>query len=301
MLYTYPKFVRQSGMGNRLFPWARAYLFAKDHEAEVIWPTWPHLRRGSLLKGGVKPLDFFGKIFLFGNFKPDQRYVRGLRKQLLLKTSKFLSEVDAIQIEKGSSTYSQIVVFEGDRDLFLSFAGRQGELKAALTSIASPRVISELPSRLPPIALNIRRGKDFRDPRDPREFETAGGLRTPLEWFILTLQRVRNIMGNNLGAYVVSDGDELDLKPVLSLPNTVHVKNTTALADLLSLSQARLLIASGGSSFSAWGAFLSGAPTVCIPGQSLTWFGLSGERVGVFDPRESSDDELRRYCAAVSL
>jgi hypothetical protein len=299
MLYTYPKFVRQSGMGNRLFPWARAYLFAKDHGARIIWPTWPHLRRGPLLKGGVNSIDFFGKIFLFGNFTPDHSYVCGFRKQVLLKTSKLLSEADIGQIEKTASRSSQVLVFEGYRDLFASLAGRQLELKAALTSIASPKVVSELQRNLPPIALNIRRGRDFRDPRDPREFETTGSLRTPLEWFILTLQRIRNLMGNDIGAYVVSDGDKTDLKPVLSLPNTMHVKNTTALADLLSLAQARLLIASGGSSFSAWGAFLSAAPTLCIPGQSLTWFGLRQDRVGVFDPRESRNDELYRYCAGL--
>jgi hypothetical protein len=297
MLYTYPKFVRQSGMGNRLFPWARAYLFAKDHGARLIWPTWPHLRRGPLLKGGVNSIDFFGKIFLFGNFKPDHSYVCGFRKQILLKTSELLSEADIGQVEKTASTSSQILVFEGYRDLFLSLAGREAELKTALTSIASPKVVSELRRSLPPIALNIRRGKDFRDPRDPREFETTGSLRTPLEWFVLTLQRIRSLVGNDIGAYVVSDGDETDLRPVLRLPNTVHVKNTTALADLLSISQARLLIASGGSSFSAWGAFLSAAPTLCISGQSLTWFGLRQDRVGVFDPHKSSNDELYRHCA----
>ena len=300
MLYTYPKFVRQTGIGNRLFPWARAYLFAKDHAVPIVWPNWVSFRRGPLLRGGVNWRDWPGKIYFFGNFKPDQTYVHGLRKQAVLRTGQFYSELDLPQLQKSRSTSSHILIFEGDRNHFADFEGRQAELKAALMSIASPRVVSELKVSLPPIALNIRRGKDFRDARDPHEFQTKGGLRTPLEWFILTLQRVRSLVGSEIGAYVISDGDEVDLRPVLSLRNTVHIKTTTALADLLLISQARFLIASGGSSFSAWGAFLSGAPTLCISGQSFTWFKLSANRVGVFDPLKSSEHDLLPYCATLT-
>lgn len=296
MLYAYPRFVRQSGIGNRLFPWARAYLFAKDHEAKLIWPNWEHFRLGALFKGGVSWRDFPGKIYLFGNFRPDHAYVSGLRKQIILRTGQKFAELDTLEINERNSSSSQIMVFDGDRNLFLDLAGSQVTLKSALLSIASPAVISSLQIRLPPIALNIRRGKDFRDPQDPGEFVTTGALRTPLKWFVMTLQRIRRLVGSEIGAFIVSDGDEADLNPVLSLPNTVHIKTTTALADLLLISQARLLIASGGSSFSAWGAFLSQAPTLCIPGQSFTWFGLSADHVGVFDPLHSSDGELRRYC-----
>ena len=300
VLYTYPRFFRQSGIGNRLFPWARAYLFAKDHAVPIVWPNWMHFRRGPLLRGGVNWRDLPGKIYLFGNFKPDQSYVHGFRKQVILRTGQFSSEQDLSQLKHCRSTASHILIFEGDRNHFADFAARQAELKAALMSIASPSVISELKVSLPPIALNIRRGKDFRDPSNPHEFQTTGGLRTPLEWFVLTLQRVRSLVGSEIGAYVISDGDEVDLRPVLSLRNTVHIKRTTALADLLLISQARFLIASGGSSFSAWGAFLSDAPTLCISGQSFTWFGLSANRVGAFDPVKSSEQDLLPYCAALT-
>jgi hypothetical protein len=296
MLYAYPRFVRQSGIGNRLFPWARAYLFAKDHGAKLIWPNWEHFRVGALFKGGVGLRNFPGKIYLLGNFTPDRTYVSGLRKQIILRTSQKLAEVDTLKAKYDSNS-SQIVIFDGVRNLFTDLAGSQAALRNALISIARPAVMSSVQLTLPPIALNIRRGKDFRDPEDPGEFVISGGLRTPLKWFCMTLQRIRRLVGSDIGAYVVSDGDEGDLDSVLSLPNTVHIKTTTALADLLLISQARLLIASGGSAFSAWGAFLSGAPTLCVPGQSFTWFGLGADHVGVFDPVQSSDRELRRYCS----
>ena len=291
MLYVYSRFVRQGGIGNRLFPWARAYRFARDHEVKLIWPNWVHFRKGAIFKGDVRWRDFPGKIYLFGNFTPDHTYITGVHKQYILRTSQKLSELDTLKINHKSSS-SQLMVFEGFGNCFADIAGSQEVLKNALIRIASPAVMSSVQVMLPPIALNIRRGKDFRDPQDPSEFVTSGGLRTPLEWFIMTLQRIRRLVGSEIGAFVVSDGDEAELKPVLSLPNTVYIKTTTALADLLLISRARVLVASGGSSFSAWGAFLSGAPTLCIPGQSFSWFELDADRVGVFDPLQSSDGEL---------
>jgi hypothetical protein len=60
-----------------------------------------------------------------------------------------------------------------------------------------------------------------------------------------------------------------------------------AASDLLVLSQTKVLLGSGGSSFSAWASFFGEIPTVTIPGQSLTWFKLqhkNGSFVGEFDP-----------------
>ena len=159
MLYAYPRFVRQSGIGNRLFPWARAYLFAKDHEAKLIWPNWEHIRLGALFKGGVSWRDFPGKIYLFGNFRPDHAYVSGLRKQIILRTGQKLPELDTLEINERNSSSSQIKVFDGERNHFLDLAGSQVTLKSALISIASPAVMSSLQIRLPPIALNIRRDR----------------------------------------------------------------------------------------------------------------------------------------------
>src|SRR5262249_26060781 len=156
-----PRFIRQSGIGNRLFPWARAYLFAKNHGAKLIWPNWEHFRLGALFKGGVRWRDFPGKIYLIGNFRPDYDYLTGLRKQVILRTCQKLAELDTHELNERSP---QLVVFDGVRGQFLDLAGSQATLKNALINIASPAVMSSLQTRLPPIAVNIRRGKDFRDP-----------------------------------------------------------------------------------------------------------------------------------------
>jgi hypothetical protein len=53
------------------------------------------------------------------------------------------------------------------------------------------------------------------------------------------------------------------------------------------LSKAKILIASGGSSFSAWASFLGQMPTISHPGQSLSWFKINnrnGYYVGEFNP-----------------
>lgn len=53
MNYVYPKlsekdlgFIRLggAGLGNLLFTYARALVYARDHGCQMIWPTWPSVK-----------------------------------------------------------------------------------------------------------------------------------------------------------------------------------------------------------------------------------------------------------------
>jgi len=113
-------------------------------------------------------------------------------------------------------------------------------------------------------------------------------LRTPISWFIESLEYIRRIAGFPLKAYIVSNGKQEEFKELLSLKNVFFLNNRSAIVDLLILSKAKILIGSGGSSFSAWAAFLGQMPTITYPGQSLTWFNLTNKNgfyLGELDPR----------------
>jgi len=62
--------------------------------------------------------------------------------------------------------------------------------------------------------------------------------------------------------------------------NVRRCKTRFALEDLLTLARAKVIIGSGGSSFTAWGAFLAQAHVITVQGQSLTWFNLDGASDG---------------------
>ena len=61
MNYVYPKlserdlgFVRLggAGLGNILFTYARALVYARDHRCRLIWPTWFSFKLGPILRRG---------------------------------------------------------------------------------------------------------------------------------------------------------------------------------------------------------------------------------------------------------
>jgi hypothetical protein len=125
-------------------------------------------------------------------------------------------------------------------------------------------------------------------------------FRTPLQWFVDALALVRRAAGWTVPALLVSDGSAVDLAPILRLDRVELVRPGCALGDLWTLARSRVLLGSGGSSFSAWAAFLGGMPTVTMAGQSLEWFGLRGDGdryLGELDI-EAPDERFLAQCRA---
>jgi hypothetical protein len=127
-----------------------------------------------------------------------------------------------------------------------------------------------------------------------------GAIRTPLSWFSASVRAIRDMIGFPATAYVVSDGTPEDLHELLGLPNMILVRPGCAISDLLTLARCRVLIGSGGSSFSAWASFLGQMPTISHPGQSLGWFklGASGDPyVGEFEPSSPPENFAKQVAA----
>ena len=120
-----------------------------------------------------------------------------------------------------------------------------------------------------PIAINVRCGRDF--PSVPaRTTRLRFGEATPIQWFVRALRLVREAAGHRARAFVVSDGTPRQLRGLLAEPDVRLVRPGCAISDLLVLARARVLLASGSSSFSAWGSFLGSMPAASHPGQPLT-------------------------------
>lgn len=282
-----PVFARGSGLGNRLFPWARCLVFSRANSVPMIRPQWEQLRLGPLLRGGVSLRRYHSQILLWGLFQSETAACfRHLAADLFYRRE---NEPRGPFAADGKRT---VVEFRGDGRFFADFEGERRLVRAELEAIARPRWTRLAASfGEAPIAMNVRRAKDFPDVASA----SGGPRRTPLDWFARTLALVRRAAGRDAEALVVSDGTPADLAPLLSLGNVRLVRPGCAISDLLVLSRAKVLLASGGSSFSAWASFLGGMPTVSIPGQSLGWFGLTpapGRFVGEFDPDSPAEDFL---------
>ncbi len=293
MNYCYPQFFRSSGLGNRLFPWARCQVYAKRHALPVLAAQWAHVRQGPLRRGGINYRNFARKILLWGNFRPGADELAGLGRSWRLLTLARTPEPPMDELPP-SSPGDRLIVFSGDQAHFGDLQGSQTFLHERLRRIAKREWLdSAARYGEVPIGINVRRGKDFADANSQADYVTRGALRTPLDWYVAVLRKVRQIVGYPALAFVVSDGTSQDLASLLGLENVELVRSDSAISDLLILAKSRVLIGSGGSSFSAWAAFLSGAPSVTYPGQSLQWFKVagkeSGQYVGEFDAEADPD------------
>ena len=116
---------------------------------------------------------------------------------------------------------------------------------------------------------------------------------------------IRQAVGYPSAAYIVSDGTRAQLAELLSLENVHLVRPGSAISDLLVMSKSRVLLASGSSSFAAWGAFLGQMPTASHPGQAMIpeWR-LTAERgqfLAEFDPKNPAHEFIAQARLALNF
>ncbi len=204
------------------------------------------------------------------------------------------------RLEDGVIKDNGLIVFKGLGDYFKRLNGWESFLNDEICAVVKERWLSaarEVP--VIPIGIHIRRG-DFIEPKSYSDYYSRGSLRTPLTWFINSLKSIRETVGFDAKAFVFSDGSPCELNDLFKLRDVYPVRTGSAVSDLLALSRAGILLASGSSSFSAWASFLGQMPTVCHPGnpgQTLGYFNLvnrKGYYIGEYDPKTNIPEILTR-------
>ena len=284
-----------AGLANRLFPWARCKLFSLQHRVRMLAPNWLQLKIGPTLRGESDP-RLYG-----GQFRPAPGELWGLRKYAIIGACQSVKEPgdsDQTLFENGT-----VVVFEGMKKYFDPLNEHVTLLRAELVKSVRPVWLEKVAAlQLPPVGLHVRLG-DFAVPKSADELRTRGGVRTPMSWYVDSLRVIRRLSGGITPAFVVSDGGQSELAELLAMPEVTLLRSGSAVGDLLALSKSKLIIATGGSSFSAWASFLGESPVVSVPGQSLAWFNLrrsGGPFVGEFDPDRPSPPALRAIADAIT-
>lgn len=279
MLYCEARLLR-AGLANKLFPWARARIFARTHNVPMLATRWSQVPFGTLLRR-EKDLRVYADLF---DASPNS--AGSLRSSWVRLRAKPIAEpqspADAVIHADGLG----LVVFSGMREQFVQINGWHNLLREELTAITRP-VWRERAQSVPApfIAIHVRRG-DFRRAETSSDAQKSDNTTTPIGWFIDTLRSVRAQSGEQLPAIVTSDGSDAELADLLAQNGVTRADTGSAIGDMLLLSRASVLLASG-SSFSAWASFLGQVPTLSHPGQGLTrLFGLKsqGAFLGEFDP-----------------
>ena len=122
MNYAYPKlsehdlgFVRLggAGLGNIMFTWARAAVFARDNDCQVIWPTWPSIKVGPYLRREADK-RFYGDLF-----RNDGSAIGGISKMCKLLTCNRIPEEQKESVRLEDETIVEFTGFEGCFDSIL--------------------------------------------------------------------------------------------------------------------------------------------------------------------------------------
>lgn len=248
----------------------------------MLEPFWPQPYLGPLLRGAAD-IRIYNDLF-------DKKagYVAGLKKLYLELFAKKETEPRDLKLtDPARYPRYTVIQFSGFSERFRLLNGWDEFLLREISAITKAKWLEKSDAiAMAPIGIHARLD-DFITPNSKDDFYSRGRLRTPITWFINSLQKLREMLGFPAEAFVFSDGREEELKELLNIKGVALIRTGSAISDLLLLSKAKVLIASAGSTFSAWACFLGQMPSITHPGQTLKWFNIEnslGNYIGEFDP-----------------
>ncbi|MGQ9819241.1 MAG: hypothetical protein ACUVQ1_04865 [Candidatus Kapaibacteriales bacterium] len=267
MIYVYPKlseydfyFIRffGPGLGNLLFPWAKAIVLAKKFGLVPIFPTFRQVKVGTILR---REPDL---RWYFSLFKPTNFYVKSLKKYFLLARYKKISQTEFLKLYPNIED-NRIVVVEGMEDYFLQFLEEYDFIRRELVAITRLKFRKGLSFDFQnSITLHIRLG-DFQAPTEEK-LRRGEFVRMPLDWYASFIQAVRAETGSPIPCFVFTNGSIEEIASILKLGNVEILSFGSSIADLLAMSKSKLLVSSA-STFAMWASFLGRMPTIYYPGQ----------------------------------
>ncbi len=265
MFLVYPHLPR-SGLGNMLFVWARAVLFADINSLPVVAPNWGQVRIGAYLRG-ERDKRYYGNLFSERDYLSKFRYLMMVPIKKNIYYNPTISKIEPSVLETTKSDY-HLFIFDKIphwSDYFIDLKEHQTLIKKRLISSIREPVFEAIYNRpVPQIGIHIRMG-DFKKLQPGDDFTKLGNVRTPISWHIRVLSTIREVAGYDVPATIFSDGHDDELSEILNLPNVSRPPAASALSDLLTLSRSKLLITSAGSTFSSWASYLGQCPTIWHP------------------------------------
>lgn len=250
----------RGGLGNKLLVWARALVFAHQHGLPLSVSGWAEFKIGPYLRGERSKRQYWG--YFSNEARP------GLIETLMWAgVYSPCREPDLHQANLQSSS-RQLFVFDqvpSWHDYFDGLRGHEAMVRAAFAAALNPpyRRFLEEPGA-PVIGVHVRRS-DFRELAPGESLGQHCNVRTPLSYYVDVVKRLRAMCGQTLPVTVFTDGREDDVQALLALPAVRMAEPAKDIVDLIRLSRSRCIVASAGSTFSYWAAYMSDAPVITHP------------------------------------
>ncbi len=246
--------MRGVGLANCLFPWARCIVATRQFALRRIASTWPQLCHRQWLGPQQDRRTYLGLFDETGSA------ISGVKRLRLLLGLPRITEQQFLQ--QSMAHQSGIVVFSNIGGYFSAMLDNHAMVRDALIGMTKSehRIgLEAVPGNS--IVVHVRLG-DFHEPPDQTRSAKVGlHTRQPMAWYLHAISELRRVAGAMLPVLVFSDGPDIDLRPILALPNTTRATFGSSIADLLAMSKAPALVASG-STFSMWAAYLGRMPVI---------------------------------------
>jgi hypothetical protein len=227
-------FSRGTGLGNRLFPWARAVVSSEFKKENLARPKWENVRLAPLIAGNISFTNLIYKFYLIDNFKLEPiRFLR--RKQIL---------------HKGLGNYFEDL-WGFEKLLYIEFSKH--------IKLSKPKHYYRNLAKEYPIILNIRGGNDFT-------------IKYDLDFYLKIINQIQSLLEKKIKFGLITDSEDEALISSLRSNGCFLIRNKKAVDDLYLLCQTAAIIGSGGSSFCCWPAFFKTIPLIIQPNTPHEYF-----------------------------
>lgn len=249
--------IPKAGLGNKILLWANALAFAKKNNLPLITTNWFSIHIGPWLRGEKS------KRLYTGYFKQINLLQRLFIHVLALSKKKIKNPDFDLNVQILSNQH--IIVFNSYKfwmHYFDNIKNHRSTIQEVFfNQLLTAKIRNEYNALAPPfIGVHVRRG-DFLTYQENKQFDAWNTwcTRTPIEYFINTIQNIRAFIGKEVSVSVFSDGNKQELADLLKLNNTTLITGNKDIIDMLQLSKSKIIIPSPGSTFSLLAAFLSNA------------------------------------------
>lgn len=245
----------RAGLGNKLLVWARALVFSHLNDLPLFVSSWAEVKIGPFLRDEKSKRQYWGYFV-----KTNQP---SILRRLEFAMSKRTEDPPLGRV--GGSKKKLLYVFRempSWPDYFKDLREFRSLIRDRFYQNISPKYLGLAQGQeAPVIGVHVRRS-DFREPVVGEAIGNTCNQRTSLDYYIRTVQTIRDIQGAQLPVTVFTDGREDEIADLLSLPGVKIAPKNPDIVDLLLLSRSRYIVVSPGSTFSYWAAFVSDASVI---------------------------------------
>jgi hypothetical protein len=254
---------RHQGLGNELIPWAKAFIASQELKIRFLPPAL-----------GLNDRRYYE---YFGAPRWDWIYYLVLKKLLpcYVFTEAEYQATGEKDFARAIRVYADKKDLWGKRSYALLTEGLWGNWYAirkakhfVLSELYGTRHLADNLYQLDRqvadkplvVGVHIRMG-DFLPSTSPTDYQGLWNTRVPLEWYVRVCRQLKDALGDAVSFMLLTDGDEEELRDFVYefQPITNFSQSHAVVSDLLALASVDALVCSI-SSYSMWGAFLSGAP-----------------------------------------